>query len=217
MAKIAILMSRRPDLSRPAFREYYETGHAKLAAEHLQLVKYLRNHVIDADGAPIDFDCLTELYLDTSVPQTPTDGEVGQMFAEDESRFCDRPLVRSATSVETILAGGPREVDAPGTRRVVLILESGTDITAAARRWAASFDRDRIRRITLDVTTPMRTAIHDPGHFFPFGAFMSLWPAGALPAIPAAPAGIRLVSTVTTEIYETSPQDLSGGQGRQPH
>ena len=218
MTKIVILMSRRADTSRPAFRQYYEDRHAKLAAGNLFLVKYLRNHVTDVDGAAIDFDCMTEFYPDTTVPPAPMEGTLGPMFAEDESRFCDRPLIRSATSVETLLAGGPREVDPIGTQRVILILESGnTDLLAAARNWVASFDGDRIQRITLDVTTPMKTPIHDPGHVFPLSAFVSLWPVGELPAIPAPPAGIRLVSTVTTAIHETSPENLSGGPGKQPH
>jgi len=220
MAKIVILMSRRADTSRPAFRQYYEDRHAKLAAGNLFLVKYLRNHVTDVDGEAIDFDCLTEFYPDTTVPPAPMEGALGPMFAEDESRFCDRPLIRSATSVETLLAGSPREVDPTGTRRVVLILEGdagSTDFLAMLRGWAASFDQDRIRRITLDVTTPMQTPIHDPGHVFPLRAFLSLWPVGELPAIPAPPAGVRLVSKVTTAIHETAPENLSGGPGKQPN
>jgi hypothetical protein len=221
MAKNVILMSRRADLSRPAFQQYYEECHAKLAAENLFLVKYLRNHVTDVDGAPIDFDCLTEFYPDTSVPPAPVAGPLGQMFAEDESRFCDRPLVRSATSVETLLTGPPREVDPAGTRRVVMIVDRGgnsrsTDLFAAARSWAASFDGDRIHRITIDVTTPVKTAIHDTERVFPFGAFVSLWPVGELPTVPAPPSGIRLISRVTTVIHETSLENLSGSPGKQP-
>jgi hypothetical protein len=216
MAKNVILMSRRADISRPAFQQYYEECHAKLAAENLFLVKYLRNHVTDVDGAPIDFDCLTEFYPDTTVPPAPMEGQLGPMFAEDESRFCDRPLIRTATSVETLLAGIPREVDPAGTQRVVMILKpsegSGSaDFLAAVRGWADSLDGDRIRRITLDVTTPMKSPLHDPGHIFPFGVFVSLWPVSQLPAIPAPPSGISLVSRVMTVIHETSLESFSGG------
>jgi hypothetical protein len=219
MTKIVILMTRRADVSRPAFREYYEDRHAKLAAGNLFLVKYLRNHIIDVNGEAIDFDCMTEFYPDTTVQPASMEGPLGPMFAEDESRFCERPLIRAATSVETLLAGSPREVDPAGTSRVVLILESGgdpesADFVAAARSWAASFDQGRFRRITLDVTTPMKTPIHDPAHTFPLRAFLSLWPVGEFPTIPAPPAGIRLVSRVTTAIHETSPENLSGGRAR---
>ncbi|MDB5394746.1 MAG: ethyl tert-butyl ether degradation EthD, partial [Rhodospirillales bacterium] len=49
--KTIVLFRRRPDLSRAAFRDYYETRHAPLAVQHVHFTKYVRNHLIAPNDA----------------------------------------------------------------------------------------------------------------------------------------------------------------------
>src|SRR5262245_46715140 len=69
MIKIMLLVSRRPDVSREAFRRYYEEHHAPLAAAHLPfLVRYVRNYVVDEFRSDLDCDCVTEFWFDHPGP-----------------------------------------------------------------------------------------------------------------------------------------------------
>jgi hypothetical protein len=70
MFKCIALLKRKPDLSREAFIDYYETQHAPLIRRLLPgILDYRRNYVdlegafIFPDAAPIDFDVITEIWL----------------------------------------------------------------------------------------------------------------------------------------------------------
>ena len=65
MIKNLGLIPRRANLSRPAFREYYEQRHAPLALQHLRSFRrYVRNHVVAATPADPPFDALSEFWYD---------------------------------------------------------------------------------------------------------------------------------------------------------
>ncbi|WP_139220502.1 EthD domain-containing protein [Trujillonella endophytica] len=105
-------MSRKPGMSMPDFRRYYEERHVPLVARLLPPAQdYRRNYVAEgsshrtghmAEGRPTDraFDVLTELTYESReayerVVAALSDPEVGRLVAEDEERFLDRASVRS--------------------------------------------------------------------------------------------------------------------------
>lgn len=204
MAKYVVLMSRRQEMSRSSFFKHYEERHASLAMALLSFAKYRRSHVADADGEPVDFDCLTEVY-DAKVAAT---GEIAQQILEDERRFVDQSMVRTAVAEEIFLAGEAGGLDGPATRRRILLLEreggmSDTQMVDAARTWAGQFKDDQVRRITLDLMKPQKT-IHNNPVIFPGDSMLSFWPRDAVPVLPPPPAGLRLAASVMTLVYETA-------------
>ena len=64
--KVSCLLTRRDDITRQAFREYYESQHAPLGMRHFPFQKYLRNHVLES-SSEIDFDVIMESYFDDQV------------------------------------------------------------------------------------------------------------------------------------------------------
>jgi len=61
------LKTRRPDLSRTAFRDYYENRHVPLGLSfigHFGWLRYVRNHIVSSEGALVSFDCFTEFWVD---------------------------------------------------------------------------------------------------------------------------------------------------------
>jgi len=100
MIKIMMLVSRRQDLSREQFREYYETVHAPLAARHLpHLVRYVRNYVVDQFREGMNCDCITEFWFDHPGPWSEArkvllPPKLLDRFAEDEEKFMDRQSMR---------------------------------------------------------------------------------------------------------------------------
>lgn len=106
MFKCIALLKRRPDMSRDAFIDYYETRHAPLIRRLLPgIVDYRRNYV-DLDGAflfpgaaPIDFDVITEIWLaDKSAYDhflaVAAQEDVAGQIARDEENFLDRAASR---------------------------------------------------------------------------------------------------------------------------
>jgi len=59
--KTIVMSRRRPELTRDAFRDYYETRHAPLAIRHVRFTKYVRNHLIAPSNA--EFDVVSEFWL----------------------------------------------------------------------------------------------------------------------------------------------------------
>jgi hypothetical protein len=104
--KVMALLARRPDLSRDAFIDYYETSHVPLIRSHFDtIVEYRRSFVdltgaILADGvAPPDFDVVTELWFADragyeSMLAAHAIPAIGQAIAADEANFMDRGKTR---------------------------------------------------------------------------------------------------------------------------
>ena len=69
MPKLIALIRKQPQLSRQAFKEYYEAHHAPLVASLLPMIsRYTRSYLPDEPEMPeregrADFDVLTELWF----------------------------------------------------------------------------------------------------------------------------------------------------------
>ena len=112
--KFISFMARRPDVSPEAFRDYYETVHARIGEEisaKVGVSRYFRRYVErlavtgDADPNAFPYDVITEVWFDNredfervvnSVPQ----GNLPDGVASDEEQFLDRSKTRFITVVE---------------------------------------------------------------------------------------------------------------------
>lgn len=112
--KFISFMARRPDVSPEAFRDYYETVHARIGEEisaKVGVARYFRRYVErlavtgEADPNAFPYDVITEVWFDNredfervvnSVPQ----GNLPDGVASDEEQFLDRSKTRFITVVE---------------------------------------------------------------------------------------------------------------------
>jgi len=106
MLKCIAMLRRRPDISRAAFIDYYETRHSVLIRRLLPgIIDYRRNYV-ERDGAflfpaaaPIDFDVVTELrFADRAAYDRFTaraaEPDIARQIADDEEHLFDRAATR---------------------------------------------------------------------------------------------------------------------------
>jgi uncharacterized protein (TIGR02118 family) len=212
MVKTLVLMSRRTDLTRAAFRDYYERNHTVLGMRYFRFRKYIRNHVVAPDEGP--FDVLSEFWQD-SLPEVyaAMAGPVGDIMREDGNRFIDRSQQRLASCEERLLAGTPRGVDPTPTRKQLLFLTAGSgamrqDFFQTVARWGAELAeaaRGRIVRVTMDSIAPFE------GAPFPYDAILSLWLSGEPKNIGnlLTPAEVSLDATATVDACETAPDVLA--------
>jgi hypothetical protein len=191
--KMLGFLPRRGDMTRAAFREYYERKHAPLALEHLRVFeKYVRNHLADAAAEP-GFDTISEFwYADRQAAvrvgawlATPQ----GQVLRRDEERFMDRSRIGSCVVTERALHGPRRGFEPPPlTKLAVLFLGPEPlepEALADVERWSRAFvetHEHNLLRATLDVPT---SAL--PEHLT-VRALLWLWPRDA-------DAGLDLSST----------------------
>lgn len=110
--KILLMMKRRPGMTVEAFRNYYETMHAPLAARsstgiRRYLRRYLEPHVHPETGEPgeLPYDVITELWFDdeetfrrTLAYLTTT--KMPKAIVEDEEKLFDRSSFRIFTVSE---------------------------------------------------------------------------------------------------------------------
>ena len=106
MFKCIALLRRRPDISREAFIDYYETRHSVLIRKLLPGIADYRRNYVDLDGAflfpgaqPIDFDVVTELrFADRAAYElfaaTAAQSDIARQIAEDEDNLFDRSATR---------------------------------------------------------------------------------------------------------------------------
>ncbi len=203
--KTIVLFRRRPDLTRAAFREYYETRHVPLAIRHLRFDKYVRNHLVAPEDA--DFDVLSEFWLADSAAAGLAASPAGALLREDEARFMTAERFR-ATAKESLVAGTPRGVDSGTVRKYALLLHRPAELAewdfleSLKESGRHLFAGGRLTRVTLDMVRPFG------GGSFPADAILSLWPNtlfdDAVFAADAAPSGM-----LTLESQETSPESLS--------
>jgi hypothetical protein len=120
-------LPRRRELTRAAFRDYYERRHAPLALSHVHVfLKYVRNHLADGTSREADFDALSEFWYDSPEAaaavgkwlQTPA----GQVLRDDEARFMDRARIGACIAEEHHLLGPPRRFEAGPVRKLALLL-----------------------------------------------------------------------------------------------
>jgi hypothetical protein len=201
-------MRRRPDLSREAFRDYYESKHVPLAARYVHFTKYVRNHLIVPSDLP--YDVLSEFWLaDPSVLTSLAASPAGALLRKDAARFAAGTRLR-ATAEESLLAGPPREIEIGRVNKYAVML------TRRAYATAADFIADTIdwgqrmgtvpamTRVTIDLVKPI------PGSSFPADAILSLWPTDLFdPGIlDALPRSVESAQVLTLDAYETPPAML---------
>jgi len=211
MMKSLALLPRRADLTRTQFRDYYETRHATLAIRYFAFAKYVRNHLADHDD--IGFDTISEFWSADIVRLAGLmQTEVGDILRADESRFMDRPEIRSGAATETLVAGAPRGLDRlPRVKHAWLLRrEPALDAAALASaatelgRAAATAAGAACERVTLDVIAPW------PGAAFPFDAVLWFWMrSGAAPIPPGVPARVTCWRAVTVTTCETPPEVMA--------
>jgi len=212
MEKTVALISRRNDLTRAQFRDYYETRHAPLGMRHFAFGKYLRNHVV-GQGTE-DFDVFSEFWhKSTAEAYAVNAGPVGAIFREDEARFMDTGRQRAANAEERLVAGQPRGVDPTPTAKTILLLTcapgtGSAQFLDAIAGWGADLAKSsdgKVLRVTLDAITPFE---HAP---FPCDAILSLWLADGTGDIPlgAPPAGVTLDAVARVESCESPPELLA--------
>jgi len=214
--KLVNLVTRRADLTRAAFRDYYESHHAPLGTQYFPFEKYVRNHLLDSDPQDVGFDCVMECWLDHQKALGLLDGPAGEIFAEDEGKF----MAQRALGVEVeeiLLAGSPRDLDTPQLRKETLMLGRSPVLDRGAfDEKVAAFGRELskqsgagLMRLVFDkVTTPDTSALGAD-------ALLTAWfkdGAGKLPQI-ALPKGVTLVARVTTQPHETTASQLAAAFG----
>ncbi len=209
--KSVCLLSHRPGSSRETFRDYYENSHSRLGSRYFPFRKYVRNHVLSSVGE-VDFDVLTEFYFDDDVDIAGVhSGRIREILDEDERRFMDQSMIRSAGAEELLLAGSARNIAPAGTRRQMLMLQHTGDSAGfrdAANSWGKQLAADHgLPRVTVDYT---RSQVTSGQGAFPFAAVLSLWlpPQGKVPGELSAPAGIALQAAVLTDVCESTPELL---------
>jgi len=146
--KTIALISRRADLSREAFREYYETRHAFLGMKHFQFRKYLRNHVAPGEDAP-GFDVFSEFWnVSVAKAYETMAGPIGEVMRADERNFMNQSKQRAARATEILLAGPTRVVDPVPTAKEILLLtrdpsaDKAAFLTALAKKGEEIVKRD---------------------------------------------------------------------------
>jgi hypothetical protein len=201
--KTVALFRRRPDLGRDAFREYYETRHAPLAAQHIRFAKYVRNHLVAPTNA--EFDVVSEFWLsDPSDATTLAISRAGEILRADAANFMAPEQFR-AVAEESLLAGSPRRYERGRARKYALLLNrhayaAEADFIADARDWGRRLaDATRARRVTIDILRPL------PDGMLPANAILWLWLDRVFDVSLAdhPPKPIDVVRVLTLDAYET--------------
>ena len=228
--------TRRADLSREAFRDYYETRHAGLGMTHFPFTKYIRNHVVQPGPTVDGIDCISEFYVDDWDRSAElTKAATGELFARDEQAFMDRSRIAAAVVEETLVQGPPREVDRKPVRRRILCIDlpPGEERQAAALElsaWASCLPVGG-RRVTLDVAVGLAGDAFPYDTPFPYEALVSIWAPGDLPALVSiwAPGDLPALSPprggavvraeLLVDVCESPPEEMAARlatQGREP-
>src|ERR1700757_1915322 len=110
--KILLFMKRKPGMSVEAFREYYETRHAPLAAKYsTNLQRYIRRfieplpHPETGPNEEMEFDVITELWCKDEASFIALRGYLTtaimpDFIVADEGNLFDRTSFRIARVVE---------------------------------------------------------------------------------------------------------------------
>ena len=200
------MSSRRPELTRDAFREYYETWHAPLAIQHVRFTKYVRNHLIAPSNA--EFDVVAEFWLVDPKEALELDkSPAGEILRADADNFIGQTRFR-AIAEESLLAGPPRRYETGRVQKYALLLNrrayaAEADFMADARDWGRRLAQGaRAKRVTIDVVKPF------PGGHFPANTILWLWLDRAFDVglTDTPPQSIDVGRILTLDAYET-PRD----------
>ena len=144
-----VLAPRRPEYTRAAFQQHYESVHAPLFHRHAgdAIGRYLRNHIVRTYGANTPFDTISEFGIRPSERAAMTArlrAPEARALEEDVHRF----LAERGNSFpveETLISGPPRGArpgQAPVRKRALML--RGGDGEALARSLI-----DAAQRVTL--------------------------------------------------------------------
>jgi hypothetical protein len=215
MLKTLGFLPRRRDLTRAAFRDYYERRHAPLALSHVHVfVKYVRNHLAEGAAPASAFDTLSEFwYADAEAAASVgkwLQTAAGQVLREDEAQFMDRSRIGACVAEEHHLHGPERGYEPGPLRKLALLLASSDSASrrpsaAVMAASAALIDRHRalVYRAVLDVPiSPL------PSHVAIDGVLW-IWPVDATDAAHAL-ASEGGATLLALDAIETAPQTLRG-------
>jgi hypothetical protein len=215
--KVITLIARRPDLTRAAFRAYYENNHAPLGARYFPFQKYVRNHLTGSRPETVGFDVLMECWLDRDKAMAVLDGKVAEIFAEDEARFMNAPpRPEGVDVVERVLDGPARGVDPRGLRKQAFFMANTTGIENEAfldrvAEWGRALGADvDATRVVLDEILPGQKT---PA-LFTADAILTLWVDDNQALSPRPPSGIQIRAALALESEETTPAELAAAFGK---
>ena len=204
--KTIVLSRRRPDLTRDAFRDYYETRHAPLAIQQVSLTKYVRNHLVAPSNAV--FDVVSEFWLaDPVAAMAFATSPASDALHEDAAKLMAQQRF-AATSEESVLAGPPRTFETGRVQKYALLLSrrayaGESDFIADARDWGRRLAADsKAKRVTIDIVKPA------PGGTFPATAILWLWLKRTFDAgmLENPPSSFEVTQVLTLDAFET-PRD----------
>jgi hypothetical protein len=204
--KTIVLSQRRPDLTRDAFRDYYETRHVPLAIRHVPFTKYVRNHLVAPSNA--EFDVVSELWpADPAAATALETSPAGELLREDAAKFMAEQRFQ-ATAEESLLAGPPCTVETGRVKKYALLFNrrayaGEADFIADARDWGRRLAVDsKAKRVMIDVVKPIA------GGTFPANAILWLWLNRSFDAgmLENPPNSIDVGRVLTLDAFET-PRD----------
>lgn len=178
MSKSICALVHKPGSTRDAFQAYYEDSHAPLGASLFPFTRYVRNHVVDADG-PFGWDTISEFWADDIAKAAALmQGPVGETMHADEERFMDRTRIAPASARETVLSDGPK-AGTDGLRTALLVHGAEEAITDWARAIATGH---------AGVSVDFAASWQEPA----FPADAVIWLPGR-PPLGAAPAEVSVL------------------------
>jgi len=204
--KTIVLSRRRPDLTRDAFRDYYETQHVPLAIRHVPFTKYVRNHLVAPSNA--EFDVVSEFRLaDPVAAMALAASPIGETLLEDAAKFMAEERFPAAAE-ESLLAGPPRIFETGRVKKYALLVNrhayaGEADFIADARDWGRRLAADaKAKRVTIDVVRP------HAGSTFPADAILWLWHNRSFDAgmLESPPNSLEVSRVLTLDAFET-PRD----------
>jgi hypothetical protein len=206
--KTIVMSRRRPEFSRDAFREYYETRHAPLVVQHARFTKYVRNHLIAPSNA--EFDVVLEFWMVNQAAVSALDVSSGGKIIKTHADNFIGPERFRAVADESVLAGPPRKYETGRSQKYALLLNrrayaAEADFIADARDWGRRLaEGAKAKRVTIDIVRPV------PGGTFPADAILWLWLERAFDVglADTPPRSIDVLHILTLDAYETPREKL---------
>jgi uncharacterized protein (TIGR02118 family) len=207
-----IVVSRRlPDLTRDAFRDYYETRHVPLAIRHVRFTKYGRNHLVAPSNA--EFDAVSEIWLaDPAAAAALATSPAAESLREDGAKFiAEQRFV--AVAEESLLAGPPRNFETGRVQKYALLVNrrayaAQADFIADIRDWGRRLAVvAKAKRITIDNVTPVI------GGTFPSNTILWMWLSRSFDSgmLENPPRSLEVGRVLTLDAFETPRDKLIAG------